>query len=117
RGSWSARRAFRPWNRRPKPSACFDQRGDVTDRFPDFEPQTATFRADLPTRKGPMVLRGRGARLMIVGLVSGVLFTILVFAWIQLAWLSGLPKVPGVDALWSLNRAPGMTFLDRKGAT
>ena len=54
---------------------------------------------------------------MIVGGVVGVLLTILMFAWIELAWLSGLPKVPSADALWSLNRAPGMTFLDRKGAT
>ncbi|HEX4096525.1 MAG TPA: transglycosylase domain-containing protein, partial [Caulobacteraceae bacterium] len=85
----------------------------MTDRFPDSEPQTRTFRADLPGRR-PV---GRRTRLVIVGGVVGVLLTVLAFAWIQLAWLSGLPKVPEVDQLWSLNRAPGMTFVDRKGAT
>ncbi len=85
----------------------------MTDRFPDSEPQTVTFRADLPDRR-PL---SRRWRLLIVGGVVGVLATILVFAWIELAWLSGLPRVPAADALWSLNRAPGMTFLDREGAT
>ena len=28
----------------------------------------------------------------------------------------GLPQVPGADKLWSINRPPGVTFLDRKGA-
>jgi len=85
----------------------------LTDRFPDSEPQTVTFRADLPDRR-PL---SRRLRFLIVGGVAGVLMTILVFAWIELAWLSGLPKVPAADALWSLNRAPGMTFVDGKGAT
>jgi penicillin-binding protein 1A len=89
----------------------------VTDRFPDHEPQTATFRADLPRRRVPWLIRGRRTRLAIVGAVAGALFTLLGFAWVQMAWLSGLPRIPAVDALWSLNRAPGMTFLDRKGAT
>ena len=85
----------------------------MTDRFPEHEPQTATFRADLPRRR-PL---SRRTRMLIVGAVTGVLFTILAFAWVEIAWLSGLPKIPAADQLWSLNRAPGMTFLDRKGAT
>ena len=85
----------------------------MTDRFPNSEPQTVTFRADLPERRS----LSRRLRLLIIGGVVGVLLAILAFAWIELAWLSGLPKVPAADALWSLNRAPGMTFLDRKGAT
>ena len=85
----------------------------MTDRFPSHEPQTVTFRADLPYRR-PV---NRRLRFLIVGAVVGVLLTVLMFAWIELAWLSGLPKVPDADALWSLNRAPGMTFIDRMGAT
>ncbi|HEY5409089.1 MAG TPA: PBP1A family penicillin-binding protein [Caulobacteraceae bacterium] len=72
-----------------------------------------TFRADLPTRR----LLRRRTRLRIVAGVVVALLLVLVVAWIQLSWLSGLPNVPSADALWSLNRAPGMTFLDRKGAT
>ena len=85
----------------------------MTDRFPESEPQTVTFRADLPERRS----LSRRLRLLIVGGVAGALMTILVFAWIEMAWLSGLPKVPAADALGSLNRAPGMTFVDRMGAT
>ena len=62
----------------------------MTDRFPSSEPQTVTFRADLPHRR----TMSRRWRFLIVGGVTGVLLTILVFAWIELAWLSGLPKVP-----------------------
>ena len=85
----------------------------MTDRFPESEPQTVTFRADLPSRR-PL---GRRTRLRIVAGVVVALLVVLMVAWIQMDWLSGLPKVPSADALWSLNRAPGMTFLDRKGAT
>ncbi len=85
----------------------------MTDRFPDHEPETTTFRADLPTRR-PL---GRRVRIGVTAGVAGTLLVILAAAWIQLAWLSGLPKVRTADALWSLNRAPGMTFLDRMGQT
>ena len=70
-----------------------------------------TFRADLPTRRR----MDRRTRLRIVAGVVAALSLVLVIAWIRLGWLSGLPTVPSADALWSLNRAPGMTFLDRKG--
>ena len=85
----------------------------MTDRFPDSEPKTVTFRADLPSRRslGPRVRIGITAGVVLV------LLALLMFAWIQLAWLSGLPKVPAADDLWSLNRAPGMAFVDRRGAT
>ena len=83
----------------------------MTDRFPDSEPRTQTFRADLPSRR-PL---GPRARIGITAGVVLVLLAVLTVAWIQLAWLSGLPKVPAADDLWSLNRAPGMTFVDRRG--
>jgi penicillin-binding protein 1A len=87
----------------------------VTDRFPDLGPQGAleTFRADLPrVRKRRF---GRGARATVAGLVSLMLLAIMGAAFVKLAWLSDLPAIPQTDALWSLNRAPGITFLDRTG--
>ena len=83
----------------------------MTDRFPDTQPRTASFRADLPARR-PL---GRRTRIGITAAVALLLLAVLAGAWVQLAWLSGLPKIPDADALWSLNRAPGMTFVDRKG--
>lgn len=35
--------------------------------------------------------------------------------WIYIYW--GLPSVPNKDALWSLNRQPGITFIDGQGRT
>ena len=83
----------------------------MTDRFPDTQPPTASFRADLARRR----LLGRRGRIAVTAAVALLLLAILAAAWIELAWLSGLPKIPDADALWSLNRAPGMTFVDRKG--
>ena len=85
----------------------------MTDRYVDFSPDPPeTFRADLPRRR---LRLSRGVRLAIVAAVCGVLFVILAGAWLKLDWLSGLPSVPANDALWSYNRAPGVTFLDRNG--
>jgi penicillin-binding protein 1A len=86
----------------------------VTDRFPDLkpEPQPPTFRADLPGRRRGLSKR---ARLLIVAAVAFVLLLVLGAAWVRLAYLSDLPPTPSADALWSLNRAPGVTFLDRNG--
>ncbi len=86
----------------------------MTDRFPDFEPDfnTGTFRADQP-REPSRVL---GA-LKVVAMAVASLALVLGggFVFVRVAYLSGLPKVPGADALWSLNRAPGILFLDRNG--
>lgn len=86
----------------------------MTDRFPDFDPSPPkTFRADLPGRRLPRF--GQGLRLTIVAAVCGILLVVLAGAWLKLVWLSGLPAIPANDALWSYNRAPGVTFLDRNG--
>ena len=49
----------------------------MTDRFDD--PEFETFRADLPTRR-PM---GENTRMLIVGVVVGVLSTILAYVWLR----------------------------------
>ncbi|MGE0046411.1 MAG: transglycosylase domain-containing protein, partial [Hyphomonadaceae bacterium] len=49
----------------------------------------------------------------IVGGVAALLAVIAAWAWIY--W--GLPNVPNAQALWALNRQPGITFLDRQGNT
>src|SRR5690242_10918251 len=42
------------------------------------------------------------------------LIAIAVFAW---TWpLAAVPRIPPPAQLWSVNRAPGMTFLDKDGA-
>ena len=88
----------------------------MTDHFQDRDPQKAfsTFRADLP-RRGRLRLSPL-ARIAISGAVALVLLGVLGAVWVKLAYLSDLPAVPRADALWSLNRAPGIAFLDRTGA-
>jgi len=87
----------------------------MTDRFPDSEPDfnPDTFRADLPGEPSRLLgaLKAVAAVVACLALVLGG-----GFAFVQVAYLSGLPKVPGADALWSLNRAPGILFLDKNGA-
>ena len=79
-------------------------------RFPDPVPIRADLAdADLRRRgrRRAAVASGLGALLLAGGLVA--LFTWrLVFA--------DLPTIPPDAQLWSLNRPPGMTFLDRTGA-
>ncbi len=86
----------------------------MTDRFSDSDPdsQPDTFRADLPRRRRRL---GRATRALIVAAITLGLLATLSAAWVKLAFLSDLPAVPAADALWSLNRAPGVTFLDRHG--
>ena len=88
----------------------------MTDRFPETAPQEPpdTFRADLPRVRRRWI--GARARAAIVAGVILVLLGIFGAAYVQVAYLSDLPKPPGNEALWSLNRAPGVTFLDRNGA-
>ncbi len=87
----------------------------MTDRFPDSEPEPRfeTFRADLPSRR---LWLTRGRRTAIVTVVTVLLVALLAAGMIRFLFLSDLPKIPANDALWSLNRAPGVTFLDRNGA-
>ena len=49
----------------------------MTDRFDD--PEFETFRADLPTRR-PV---SENTRMLIVGMVVGVLSTILAYVWLR----------------------------------
>ena len=88
----------------------------MSDRFPDTDPDKgpATFRADLPRNAGGVRL-GLAARIAIGAGVAVVLLLVVGAGWVKLAYLSDLPVVPAADALWSLNRAPGITFLDRNG--
>ena len=58
---------------------------------------------------------GAAARVAIVAILALILLGVLAGAWIKLVYLSDLPAMPKTDALWSLNRAPGVTFLDRYG--
>jgi penicillin-binding protein 1A len=61
----------------------------------------------------------RRARLLRAAALSGLmalallLGLLLFFAW-RFVFV-GLPPVPDADRLWSLNRPPGITFLDREG--
>ena len=91
----------------------------MTDHFPDSAPQPEppAFRADqVGPRSRPRRRRlGRALRVVIVGLTTVLLLAVMAGAWIKLAYLSDLPAVPIADGLWSLNRAPGITFLDRNG--
>src|SRR5262245_29386484 len=49
-------------------------------------------------------------------LVGGIAALVAVLAvWIYIYW--GLPSVPDAQSLWSLNRQPGITFVDRQGRT
>ncbi|MBI1186904.1 MAG: PBP1A family penicillin-binding protein [Alphaproteobacteria bacterium] len=63
--------------------------------------------ADLVSKKRPNIW-GIAA---IVGGVAALAAVIGVWAFIY--W--GLPSVPNAQALWSINRQPGVTFLDREG--
>lgn len=47
------------------------------------------------------------------GVGVGLALLVVVAVWFWIYW--GLPRVPDANALWSLNRQPGITFLDRRG--
>jgi penicillin-binding protein 1A len=87
----------------------------VTDRPSPFgsRQEPPTFRADLIVSRRRRF--GPAARATVVALVVAVLTSVLVVAWVKLAYLSDLPPIPSDSAIWSLNRAPGVTFLDRNG--
>ena len=53
---------------------------------------------------------------MAVALVLGLgLGAIVLTVWIWRIAFAELPAIPGKEALWSLNRPPGITFLDKSG--
>ena len=60
-------------------------------------------------------MRNAWRRALIVAAVAVVLLGVLVAAQIYRAVVVSLPDIPPKAQLWSLNRAPGMTFLDRYG--
>ncbi len=72
-----------------------------------------TIRADLDHRR----TRGRGvfARAGAVAGLAALLALALVMLWVWRLAFADLPAMPDRAALWSLNRPPGVTFLDRDG--
>ncbi|MDB5453282.1 MAG: family penicillin-binding protein [Caulobacteraceae bacterium] len=79
-----------------------------------MNPTSQPFRADLA--EAQRYSRERRRRLLIsIGAGVGMaLIAILVWTFTYL--LGDVPSIPPPAQLWSLNRAPGMTFLDRSGA-
>ena len=86
--------------------------GNPDEQDPDgLGPET--FRADLP-QKRPWFRVSKSNRILIAAAVSLLLLAVLGFA--KDYFLGDLPRVPDSAAsLANLNRAPGMTFLDRNG--
>jgi penicillin-binding protein 1A len=90
----------------------------VTENPPPETPQDPwkgprqTIRADLRPRS-----RRRGGvwRIAATAAVAVLLLAVLGAAIGWKVWFSDLPQIPAREALWSMNRAPGMTFLDRNG--
>ena len=73
-----------------------------------------TIRADLDhERARKRDARGRG---LLAGLLALLLALGLVSLWVWRLAFADLPAMPDRSALWSLNRPPGVTFLDRTGA-
>lgn len=89
----------------------------MTDQFPDNTPggpreaAHQTIRADLRPRRG-------GRHEWTIWVTAAVVLVMVSFLAAAIGWkayLSDLPQIPSREALWSANRAPGMTFLDRNG--
>ena len=57
----------------------------------------------------------RRIRALFTGLVGGALAALLVGLWVWRIAFAELPPIPGRAALWSMNRPPGITFMDRNG--
>ena len=76
-------------------------------------PEHGTFRADLLHQKA-----ARLNRLTRILIAAGVAVALVLAAGAAHAWryfLGDLPEIPATERLATLNRAPGMTFLDRNG--
>jgi penicillin-binding protein 1A len=72
-----------------------------------------TFRADKP-RGGGLAI-GPGWRIAAVLLVMALMFGALAAAWVWKSYISTTPPIPSREALWTVGRMPGMTFMDRDG--
>ncbi len=72
-----------------------------------------TIRADLAETEAKRAKRRRARQWALgVGLsLVTILLAVFVWRWV----LADLPTIPGKDALWSVNRPPGVRFLDRNG--
>jgi penicillin-binding protein 1A len=72
-----------------------------------------SIRADLEQKRE----RSRLGRLrMLTAIAAGAALTVLLLGvWVWKLALSDLPKVPDRAQMWSMNRPPGVSFLDREG--
>jgi penicillin-binding protein 1A len=80
---------------------------------PDPPPKRGPIRADLAHQASR---RGRTGQ--VIGLMIGVCAVLMVLflgLWVWKLAFSDLPPIPDKAALWSMNRPPGVTFLDRDG--
>jgi penicillin-binding protein 1A len=80
-----------------------------------------TFAPDVPRRvktppPKPKPPRRRGVALGVAGAVLVLVLGFGVLAAVVInGYLAGTPPIPSQEALWTLRRSPGMTFLDRNG--
>ncbi|MFO1015878.1 MAG: PBP1A family penicillin-binding protein [Caulobacteraceae bacterium] len=70
-----------------------------------------------PGRKPRPILRGiliAGLILLVIGAVAAAVGGTMLMGTLK-AWRDELPQITSQEQLWTLRRAPGMTFLDRTG--
>jgi penicillin-binding protein 1A len=77
-------------------------------------PSSQPFRADLAEDQRRRRERRRRLSISVAAGLGMALIAVLVWGWTAL--MGDLPAIPPPAQLWSINRAPGMTFLDRNGA-
>ena len=86
----------------------------MTHWTPPTDRPRGPIRADLAHAE--MVRRRTIIRGLLVGVIGGALAALLIALWVWRIAFAELPPIPGHQALWSMNRPPGITFLDRTGA-
>lgn len=73
------------------------------------------FRADLMEAEA-RIKQGRRARL--AALIGSTVATVFLGSFLAWTWAFGtMPKIASADELWTLNRVPGIEFVDQTGAT
>jgi penicillin-binding protein 1A len=77
-------------------------------------PSSQPFRADLAEDERRRRERRKRLSISIASGLGLAVLALLVWGWTML--FGDLPAIPPPAQLWSVNRAPGMTFLDRNGA-